>query len=333
MHFNMSWNIVIGAYTLCVLDSVEIHKSVDLLADTCTIKLPASVFNRALQIEDENGKNRIERGNKISVKFGYDSNLKTEFEGYLLSVDAEDGGIVLNCEDALFLLRVSVPDFQFKQTTVAAIATYCLQNSGVKMGLNCTLSINYDKFVINQATAYDVLKKLQEETHGNFYIKDNVLNIHPPYIQTHGHVAYNFQQNIEKSDLKYKRKDDKKVTVTVKYVGKDGRKKTVVVGEPGGDNENIKANGITETDVKKVAQNGLDKVWYDGYEGSITSWLIPYIENGWSGEISDDEYPYKNGTYYIVAVTTTFDQGGGVRKVQIGKKLSLIEDGLIRPLT
>ena len=121
MYYNLDWHITIGKYRLAMLDTVEIHKSVELLADTCVIKLPGSVYNHALKIEDEQGKDRIKRGDVIVVKLGYDNKLKEEFRGYVLNLSTDDDSVVINCEDDLFLLRKKVKDKEFLKTNVKTI--------------------------------------------------------------------------------------------------------------------------------------------------------------------------------------------------------------------
>ena len=60
---------------LQMLESVEIHKSVDLLSDTCVIKCPGSVYGKALSVEG-----KVEPGARVVVELGYNDELKTEFE-------------------------------------------------------------------------------------------------------------------------------------------------------------------------------------------------------------------------------------------------------------
>lgn len=75
----MAFDIRIGKYKLCMIDKVEIHRSVELLADTAVITLPASEYNKALQIED-----KLHRGDKVIITLGYkEPGLETEFEGWL----------------------------------------------------------------------------------------------------------------------------------------------------------------------------------------------------------------------------------------------------------
>ena len=321
MYLNMDWEITVGDYQLALLESVEVHKSVDLLADTCTIKLPGAAYGKAYRVEQQ-----IKRGDKVKVKLGYNkdrqlADFRTEFEGYLLNMGTDDGSLTINCEDDLFLMRVAVKDKEFKSVPMSAIAQYLIDQTGVKLTLACTLGTVYDKFVISKATAYDVLKKLHEETKANIYISDGKLQIHPPYVEQHGTVSYSFQQNIKSSDLKYVRKEDKKIEIVVSSTSKDGTKNEVRFGTTGGDQVKMDGHGMTEASRKALAQDRYRVLMTDGYEGGINAWLNPLVEPGYSAKVTDADYEYKDGSYYVTAVTTTFDSNGGARKVQLGIKV------------
>ena len=313
----MVYDIQIGNYKLGLLESVEIHKSVDLLADTAVIKVPGVVYNQALDIED-----KVKVGDQVTIKLGYD-NPVTEFEGYLQRIDTDDSLLTFNCEDAIYLMRKPVRDKQFNKTNVKEIAEYCLSEIGMK-DLNCTLDVGYEKFVIKSANAFDVLKKIQDDTKANIYMKGMELNIHPPYIEKGGDVQYDFAKNIESSDLKYRKKDDRRFEVTVEGVRLDGKKQTVTVGVTGGEKRTvIVSSPMSLDDLRKRGEAEMKYLTYDGYEGSITCWMIPFVEPTYSAHIHDREYEYKTGSYYVVSVTTTFSENGGSRKVQLGIKLGV----------
>jgi hypothetical protein len=313
----MVYDIQIGDYKLGLLESVEIHKSVDLLADTAIIVVPSVVYNQSLDIEG-----KVKVGDPVTVKLGYDDNLVTEFEGYLQRIDTDDNSIIFNLEDGVYLTRKPVKDKQFNKTTVKEIVQYCLSEIDMKE-LDCTYNITYEKFVIKNANAYDVLKKLQDDTKANIYIKGNRLNIHPAYVEKGGDVYYDFAINIESSDLKYRNSDDRKFEIVVEGIGLDGKKKTVIVGTTGGEKRTVKIfNVMDDAALKQRGQEELKYLVYDGYEGSITGWLIPFVEPTYSAHIHDKEYEYKTGSYYVVSVTTTLDENGGVRKVELGRKLT-----------
>lgn len=313
----MVYDIQIGNYKLGLLQSVDIHKSVDLLADTAVVIVPGVVYNQSLDIEE-----KVKVGDPVIVKLGYDDNLVTEFEGYLQRIDTDDNSIIFNLEDGIYLTRKPVKDKQFSKTTVKEIVEYCLSEIGMKE-LDCTYNITYEKFVIKNANAYDVLKKLQDDTKANIYMKGNQLNIHPAYVEKGGDVYFDFAVNVEKSDLKYRSKDDRKFEIVVEGIGLDGKKKTVTVGTTGGEKRTVKVfNVMDDAALKQRGMEEMKYLVYDGYEGSITGWLIPYVEPTYSAHVYDKEYEYKTGSYYVVSVTTTFDESGGVRKVELGRKLT-----------
>ena len=188
--------------------------------------------------------------------------------------------------------------------------------------LKCDYDFRYDKFTIYNATGFDVLKKVQQETKANIYLKGKVLHIHPQYSEVGATVIYDFARNIESSELKYK--DEKKRKFMCVIEGTDEKGKTIKVqkGTPGGDRFTLKIPGVSDrSTLEKRAEEELKIKAYTGYEGSITGWLIPQVEPTMQVEIRDADYEYKTGKYYVVAVETTFSQQGGKRKVTLGKKI------------
>jgi hypothetical protein len=319
---NINWHIKIGSYKLMLLDSVEIHESVDLLADTATIVLPGAAINETLKIES-----KIKRGDTVLIQLGYDDELVTEFEGYLEAIATDDGSIKLTCEDGIFQTRVPVKDVEMKNCTSKDVAAYLIseinQTAKNKLSLQCDYEMKYDKFVISKAMGYDVFKKLQEESKGNIYAKGTVIHFHPAYLEKFGDASYDFAVNIEKSDLVYKKEEDRRVQVEVEGFGKDGQRVVETVGTTGGEKRCIKINGVTdEATLRKRGEEELKYLVFTGFEGSITAWHIPVVHPGYSAKIKDADYTDKTGTYYVTAVTTSAGESGIVRKVQLGRKLA-----------
>jgi hypothetical protein len=320
--FTMEWNVVFDnhgeKYKLGILAECEIVCSVENLADSATIVLPEAVMNRVLNIE-----NKINRGTKVLIQLGYDGNLVTEFEGFIQDITTNDSTLKIVCEDALFLFRVGVPDVELKPSSLKKIAQYLIDKIDPSFTVSCDYDIGYEKFVIHQATGFDVLKKLQEETKANIYFDttNKVLHIHPPYIEKAGIVRYSMQQNIEKSSLEYKKAIDKKVEVSVESTDSKGKVKSITTGTTGGDKITLKVGPMSGADMKKVADAALKKNSFDGYSGSFDGWLIPFVKPTYSAIIEDTDYPYKDGSYYVVAVKTNFSENGGVRTITPGIKL------------
>lgn len=300
------------------VESIEINADVDNLADTAKIVLPATVLNRVIELE-----NKIKRGSEVTIKLGYDNDLNTEFVGYVQKITT-DNKLIIHCEDALFLFRVAVPDTELKNVTVKQIAEYLVKNVDSSFTVNCDYGIKYEKFTIHKASAFDVLKKLQEETNGNIYFDQHqkILHIHPAYVEKGKDVYYSFHNNIENANLEYKTKEDKKVEVTIEKTNITGKIQKITVGSTGGEKIYKKVGAMDNEGLKKSAESLLVRAMSEGYEGTFDGWLIPFTQPTDSAHIEDLDYQYKNGSYYVKAVTTKFSKSGGVRTVKIGRRLT-----------
>jgi hypothetical protein len=322
MNVEVIWEILFttdsGVWNLGLLSSCRIEKSAKNLASRAIITLPEANFNKVLKLQDT-----ISRGDEVQIKLGYkDLIWETEFKGFVKEIITNDSSLTVECEDALFLYRKSVPDKQFKPATITDIAAYLIHNINPNYELDCDYDISYEKFTIHQATAFDVLKKIQEETGADIYFEDEVLHIHPAYTRKSGEVDYSPQANIEKFSLEYKTAEDKKVEITVESTALDGTVTSYTTGAPDGEKTTKKVGRMKQQSIKLIADNEYRNRMTDGYEGSFDTWLIPFVEPSFTAGIYDSDYPYKDGRYYVDAVTTEFSASGITRTVQLGIKLS-----------
>lgn len=326
--FKMCYNIEIGTYRLKHVESVKISRSVENLMDTATIVTPATVFNKALEVQE-----KLKVSSPVKIQLGYNENLKTEFEGYLKSVKTDGGSLTLECEDALYLFRGSIKNAEYKNITVKNLLQKIireLEQNNKKLierniQVNCQFDFSYEKFTTVNASGFEVLKKIHDEAKPDIFLKGNVLHIQPLYADMGlPTVAYNMSVNIDREgmNLKYRRADERKLKVTAKGKNSAGKEISVTVGEPNGDTETINFPGVTtEAQLRELANTAYNGKVYEGYEGDFTSWLVPYIEPGYSVMLKDDDDEVKNGKYYVLKVDTTFDSSGGKRVIGLGKKL------------
>ena len=316
--YTLDFEVKIGEFYLGMVDSITIHKSVELLADTCEIVLPAARLNKALEIEEQ-----IKRGDEVSVSIGYkEVGIKEEFKGYLQRISTDGGSIKLFCEDDLFQFRKDLPNEELKKISLSDLLSKVVKGIGKNYKVNCSYTWVYDKFVIRDATGYDVLKKVQEECGADIYLKDGVLHIHPPGEVVGKERFYDFAVNIEEAELSFKRAEDKKVKVVVKAIMPDGKVKEIEVGSTGGEKVEVKCHASDTASMKARGEAEVKRRTFDGYDGSITTWLIPECNPGDTASIHDGDYTYKDGTYFVRSVTTDFSEDGGKRKVELGYRLS-----------
>ena len=317
--FAMDFDITIGSFRLTMLESVVVTCSVENLADTATITLPGAAYNRALEVES-----KIKEGDAVHIRFGYDAHLQelpVEFEGYVESIATDDGSVKIRCEDEIYKFRRDLKNTVLTSVSVKELLEHVLRELD-GFTLSCDYEFNYDKFTIYEATGFDVLKKVQEETRANIYLRSSTLHVHPQYAETGRTVIYDFGMNIEKSDLKYKDARKRKFIATVEGTDSMGKAVKVTKGTPGGDKFTIKLPGVSDkATLERRAEEELKIRAYSGYEGNFTGWLVPRIEPTDIVELRDADYKYKKGKYYVVAVETAFSSTGGSRKITIGKKI------------
>lgn len=314
----MVYDIQVGSYQLAMLDKVEIHSSVELLADTAKITLPAAEYNKALDVEQE-----LRRGDAVTIRLGYaETGLVTEFVGYLQRIATDNGDLTLTCEDDLFLLRKPLRDTVLTKISLSSLLAHIIKEMGVSIKVDCSYSWVYDKFVVKAATGYDVLKKIQEECGADIYLREGVLHLHPPGEVIGTERIYDFAYNIEEANLTYRRAEDKKYLISVKALLPNGKVREFEVGTPGGDKITVKCPTSDEVSMHLRAETELRRRTFDGYDGSIETWLVPECVAGDTVELHDADYPHKEGTYFVRSVTTEFSSSGGKRKIELGFRLS-----------
>lgn len=312
-------DIRVGRYRIGMVDSVTVKKSVETLCDTATIVLPATYVNKSIDVES-----KLAEGDAVAIRLGYGDTLQTEFEGFLSTVKTDDDKVTLECEDALYHFRKELRDAEHKNISVNSLLQTIAGEVDTAYTVECDYDFVYDKFVVKDAMALDVLKKVQDETKANIYFNGKTLHVHPQYseIANSRSVVYDFAVNVEKSALKWKRADERKYFVEVEGVKPDGERVTVTFGKPGGEKRCIKVYGVTDKNsLLKRAKEELATVVYSGFEGNFTGWLVPYCAPSYKVMLRDGDCPEKNGNYYVVATETKFAASGGERVVTIGKKI------------
>lgn len=321
--YQLNWDIIFFTegkeFKLGILAECEITKSVENLVDTATIILPEAYLNNVFNLEQ-----KIKNGSEVQIYLGYANNLVKEFTGFIRQINTNNSTLKIECEDALFLFRKHIKDKQFIKVKVSEIANYLVNELGLGYNVMCDNEIVFEKFVILKSTAYDVLKKLKEDTGSNIYFdtQKKTLHIHPPFVERNGEVIYDLHKNVEKSSLEYKLAEESSIEVTIESTDKNGEIKSFTAGIPGGKKITKKVPAVDTESMKIIAENEYNNHIRDMYEGSLTGWLIPYVEPTYTAEILDKDYPYKNGKYYVKAVKTNFSKSGGVRTITPGIKLS-----------
>ncbi len=324
MFLTMAYDIRIGGWRVKALDSVAVKRSIDTLSDTAAIYLPGTCCNKALQVED-----KIHVGDPVLIRLGYGDSPQTEFEGYVDSIGTDDSRIAIRCIDGLYnFKRTQLANRQYANISVdellAGIVSQVNAAEGTSYNFSCDYDTTYDKYTILNATGYDVLKTLQDELKANIYFEGSTLHLHPPYEEVKGDepVRFDFARNIEQSELKYVRAADRKIEVEVEYRLPNGKMDKKTFGTSGGEKKTLRSPAENAEKAMELARREYSLWVYDGYEGSFTGWLIPYVEPTCKVSLHDGQYPGKDGTYYVLGTEVSFGADGGKRKISLGRRLS-----------
>jgi len=320
--YNIAWDIQIGNYKLALMESVQVSKSVERLNDTATIVLPGYVVAQPLRVKD-----KISEGDTVSIRLGYDHELKDVFEGYVESITTDSGSLQINCECAIFLYRKRLEDVELRNISLRDLLTHVNREIG-NFGLSSNYEFRYDKFVIKNATGFDVLKKIQDETRAHIFFRDNTLHVHAQYSEIGNDgkaVIYDLYKNVEKSNLKFRTADQRRLEVEVVSTLQNGTRLTEMIGQTGGERRTINLFGITDRpSLIERGKQELANVIYTGYTGSFTGWLLPFCEPTFKVQIRDRGHLHaegRQGDYYVIGTETRVSRSGGEQTITIGKKL------------
>ncbi len=322
--YKIDWQIEIDGKKLQLMDSVTIKTDTENLTDSAIIKLPSMVYNRYIKDVES-----IVSGQKVEIWLGYNGELNQEFSGYIKNIERDPSGLVINCQDEVYLFnKIEMDDKSYDKPSVKDLLNAVLTAVNPGLKLNCVYDFSFDKFTVSNATALDVLKSIQDECKCMMYIKDGVFNVTPPYVMPESTktVKYDTSKNImaDGYSLKYKDHEDRKLKVVVKGKDKNGKPiECKPTGEPGGDTTTFDYKGIaTQEMLDSIAENIYAAKSYSGYEGGFQTWFLPLISKGDTAEITDAADPDRNGKYFIKSVETSCSSGGITRKISLGKKLS-----------
>ena len=122
--------------------------------------------------------------------------------------------------------------------------------------------------------------------------------------------------------LEYKTDEQKRLRIKYTYMDSKNKKKSVEVGDKDGELRTFHTSIISdEKKMEQMAHAEMQKLKYDGFEGSVKSFLIPFSTNGMTAVIKDKEHPNREGRYFIKKVVTSFGNNGARREISISNKL------------
>ena len=281
--------------------------------------------------------------------------MNTEFTGYITKI-TPSMPIEMECEDNMYRLKqVQAPNKQYNGSVQDMLKDMFANAKIADITINSDSTISLGKsFTTNSETIAQVLNRLQKDYQIESYFRGNELRCSDiVYYGDAIQSVFAFQENIIKDDLEYRRLDDFKMGITAKSVSevqsatstrKDGTPKmdkqqlsvfvtkdvkgniiTPAEGSFEGENRSLYFFSVTNlSDLTKKAGNKLNRLYYEGFYGSFTSFGLPFVKHGDDVLIRDRVLPERNGTYKAKKVTVTFGEKGFRRKIDLDIRVDTI---------
>nr|WP_294922206.1 late control protein [uncultured Flavobacterium sp.] len=312
----------IGDYTFNAVHDIEITKSVEDMGDTAIIKLPTR-FKVKQNGEQKYTETAIKVGDPVTITLGYEGKYSgVEFTGYVKKINPKIP-LEIHCEDAIWLLRRKSIKKTWEKTTMKEILQEVVKDTPVQLADRIP-SIQLDKWIIQNANGAQVLESLKKDLLMSVFITDEgKLYCGLQQLTNIGQtVVYDLNFNLVENNLEFKSKEDRKIKIKYTYIDKENKRQSIEVGDPDGEQREYHTSVIS--DMKKLEEMAIaeiEKLKYDGFDGDVTSFLIPYATRGMKAKFIDSEHPNREGNYFIKKVVTTFGTGGARRKVTIGNRL------------
>ena len=275
--FVLNSHITIGPYTFTQVNNVKITKSVDLLSDTAEIGSRIGTLGNANEICRQTGTSD-HTGMPVSITLSYkDVFSKVEFTGFVAFIKPNAPTVTLECEDAVYLIRKKRINHNFGATTLKEVLQHIVADTGVTLAGDVP-KVGFDKFAIKDKNGAQALEKIRDEYGLSIFI-DNTGKLYAGLRQHKGAgdlVSYDLAKNVIKHNLRYRNADDVRLSVKVIGVTADNKKVEAIVGDTDGEQRTLHRYNVSDAaTLKQIGEAELEDLKYDGYEGSITSFLIP----------------------------------------------------------
>ena len=313
--------IIEGAQTwkFNAINNCSIVEDTATLTDTCELILPKKV---EWQGEKDFGL-PIKRGDKITVKLGYDGNLKTRFTGYIRTVDTKKP-VKIMCEDGMFLLKtVEAKKKGYAKVTLKQLITDLLEGTDVAFEL-IDDDIVLGPYRITKNTVAEELNEIKAEfgLRAYFRTKDTISKLYIGFtypFDSRRTEDFIYGQNLISEDFVYRIAED--VKIKVKAISVDAKNKRIEVetGDKDGELYTVYKYDVGKDELKKFADTELVRFKTTGFKGNFETFGEPYVNKC---DIAHIKASDKNkGNFLIKKLEVDFGMNGYRQKIEIGQPL------------
>ena len=314
--------IEIGDFVFRSVNEVEITKSVTELVDTAIIKMPTK-FRVKSNNEQKFIEECIKPGDKVKITLAYEGKYEgVEFSGFVKKVNPKTP-MEIHCEDAMWLLRRKNIAKSWKKTTLKEVLQEVVSGTGIKLS-NKIPSVNLESWIIKNKNGTQALQEIKETMGMSIFLDDDG-SLYCGFQQSTNIgqiVKYDLNYNLVENNLEFKTADEKKIKAVCHWIDKKTNKKqTFTAGDEDGEIKEFKSPSYDKKLMQEIAEKTIKEAKVAGFEGDVTSFLLPFANRGMTAKIIDKEHANREGNYFIKTVVTTYGMSGARRKVTLSNRL------------
>lgn len=299
-----------AAFKFNTVNSFWVESSWKNLSDTGEVVVAKQLlFNDRKKVFD-----LIKSGDPVVLKGGYNGEFTEEFVGYVSEIQ-DSMPLVLKLEDNMYHLKRTQVHKSYEAVKLETLLKAIVPS---RFKINA-IDVELGSVYLPKTTVSQTLQHLKDHYGIYSYFVGDTLVSGKIYLDNTEEVklAINgFNKNVVANDLRYRRKEDINLKVTMTSYLSDGTKKSITVGDEGG--EEIKlvcANVENAEEIKKLAKKDYDRLKIDGLSGTVTTFANPYIKHGYTIDVVNNEVPNQEGKHYVDAVRTSLNDHGEYHRV------------------
>lgn len=318
--FNLSSDISIGDFQRINPSEIKWRCSVSDFTDTCTITLPLRPY---VKNESQN-KTAFREGDAVEVKVGYNERNETVFRGFVRRVNFAKP-LTLDCEGYSYQLRDVVFSKSYAKTNFKNILQDLTRGTNIKLS-EMIPDVALRNVTFNKTPGLKVLEWFQKECACSVFFDFDTLYVGASKfaIQKKTQRLFLGWNTVEEKELK-KDVGDTEIEINITEKSADGSRKNTL-GKTTRRNgkwrytstKEVKVrSGLPESFRREIAKQIASLENFSGYKGSIMAFLEPHFEKSMVAEIINDEFPDRNGKYFVETVDGSYDTGGGRQKLTL----------------
>lgn len=330
--FRPTAKITIGANVFDFVTEGFFMSSWKMLTDTGELVLPHK-FKKDKKVVFIGEDNFFKKGEKVTVEAGYFPNKETLFTGYLTSVKPSIP-VTLTFEDASFLLKQTNLTLSFKKISLKELLEEALKESiakssgyvleGLKEIKIEAIDAELGAFRLSNVNFTAILQELKKTYALTSFFRGSTLYVGLAYYTgDRKRHAFEFQKNIidDGTSLEYLKEDDVAFKIKAVSILENNKKIEIEVGDPNGETRTITKYNLTEKELKAAAEREADRLRYEGFRGSLYTFLEPTVRHGDEIELIDLRQPEKNGVYLAESVEYQIGINGSFQSINLGVKV------------